>query len=71
MPPQRPRSWIPTPSQKAKARTSALRRQREARDRAADRARRRQAVIDSYTRPLNNTEIAMIIEIALAATRSR
>jgi len=71
MPPQRPRSWIPTAGQKAKARTRAIRRQREARERAQDQARRRQAVIDSRVTPLNNTQIAMIIEIALAASRSR
>jgi len=71
MPPQRPRSWVPTPKQKAKARSNAIRRQREARERAQDRARRRQAVIDSRVRPLNNTQLAMIIEIAMAATRGK
>ena len=71
MAPRRPRSWIPTPAEKANARARALRRQTQARDRAQDLARRRQAVIDSRVRPLNNTELAMIIEIALAVQRSR
>lgn len=69
MPPQRPRAWIPSDKQKAKARTAAIRRAREARERAQDLRRRRQAVIDARERPLNATQIAMVIEIALAATR--
>lgn len=69
MAPKRPRGWIPDDKQKARARTLAIRRAREAREREQDRARRRQAVIDTRERPLNATQIAMVIEIALAATR--
>jgi len=71
MPPKRFRSWIPSQQQRARARTAQIRRQREARERAQDRERRRQAVIDSYERPLNNTQIEYIVRIALAALNSR